>query len=127
MGDGGSGSTRLAHGALVVVVVVLSLVAGCAKAQHDQSGDSKPAGANGASKEDFVAKASDFTNVQDMTHVRGFYVTNQAGHLQQAVAIARRGLGTYPVGTIIQLAPQEAMVKRRVGFDPKSRDWEFFE
>jgi hypothetical protein len=32
----------------------------------------------------------------------------------------------YPVGTIIQLVPQEAMVKRAPGFDPASNDWEFF-
>jgi hypothetical protein len=112
---------------MVTLVVVLSLAAGCAKAAHDESGGSKPAGANGASKEDFAAKASDFTNVHEMTHVRGFYVTNKAGHVKQAVSIARQGHGTYPVGTIIQLVPQEAMVKRRAGFDPASRDWEFFE
>ena len=34
--------------------------------------------------------------------------------------------GTYPVGTIIQLVPQEAMVKRRAGWNPGSNDWEFF-
>jgi hypothetical protein len=34
--------------------------------------------------------------------------------------------GVYPVGTIIQLVPQEAMVKRGKGFDPETRDWEFF-
>jgi hypothetical protein len=34
--------------------------------------------------------------------------------------------GMFPVGTIIQLVPQEAMVKRRAGFDPIFNDWEFF-
>jgi hypothetical protein len=32
----------------------------------------------------------------------------------------------YRVGTILQLVPQEAMVKRRRGFAPATRDWEFF-
>jgi hypothetical protein len=34
--------------------------------------------------------------------------------------------GTYPVGTVIQLIPFEAMVKRREGFSPSTGDWEFF-
>jgi hypothetical protein len=50
-----------------------------------------------------------------------------AGHLDEAVAVAESDEGgTYPVGTIIQLIPQEAMVKRAPGFDPDSNDWEFF-
>ncbi|MGB5811373.1 MAG: hypothetical protein WBG86_12625, partial [Polyangiales bacterium] len=32
----------------------------------------------------------------------------------------------YPPGTLIQLVPQEAMVKREEGFSPETRDWEFF-
>ncbi len=34
--------------------------------------------------------------------------------------------GVYPVGTIIQLVPTEAMVKRRAGYSPSTGDWEFF-
>jgi hypothetical protein len=30
------------------------------------------------------------------------------------------------VGTILQLVPQEAMVKRATGFSPSTNDWEFF-
>ncbi len=77
--------------------------------------------------EDFVAQASDFRNLHSMTKVRGFYIDNRLGHLKQALAVANspRG-GVYPVGTIIQLVPQEAMVKREKGFSPATRDWEFF-
>jgi methylmalonyl-CoA mutase len=32
----------------------------------------------------------------------------------------------YPPGTVIQLVPQEAMVKRESGFAPEANDWEFF-
>jgi hypothetical protein len=32
----------------------------------------------------------------------------------------------YPVGTILQLFPAEAMVKRKPGFNPEGGDWEFF-
>ena len=72
-------------------------------------------------------QASDFTNLHDMTKVRGFYVDNRLGHLEQTLAVANSPKGgTYPVGTILQLVPQEAMVKRRKGFDPATKDWEFF-
>ena len=77
--------------------------------------------------EDFVMKASDFANLHDMTPVRGFFVDNKLGHLEEAVAMAKanRG-GSYPVGTILQLVPQEAMIKRHRGYNAKTSDWEFF-
>jgi hypothetical protein len=79
------------------------------------------------SRPDFVAQTDDFRNLHTMTPVRGFYLDNRLGHLDEALAVANspRG-GTYPVGTIIQLIPQEAMVKRQKGFSPATRDWEFF-
>jgi hypothetical protein len=43
-----------------------------------------------------------------------------------AVARSSDG-GTYPVGTLLQLVPGEAMVKRAPGFSPTTNDWEFFE
>ena len=62
-----------------------------------------------------------------MTPVRGFFVDNRLGHLDEAVAIAEANEGgTYPVGTILQLVPQEAMVKRRRASSPATNDWEFF-
>ena len=33
----------------------------------------------------------------------------------------------YPVGSVVQLIPGEAMVKQPVGFNPATKDWEFFE
>ena len=33
----------------------------------------------------------------------------------------------YPAGSLIQLVPGEAMIKREKGFDPATKDWEFFE
>ncbi len=32
-----------------------------------------------------------------------------------------------PSSSVIQLVPGEAMVKREKGFNPATRDWEFFE
>lgn len=77
--------------------------------------------------QDLNMSGSDFHNLHTMTKVRGFYIDNRLGHLSAALRIARSGKGgVYPVGTIIQLVPQEAMVKRRKGFNPATRDWEFF-
>jgi hypothetical protein len=77
--------------------------------------------------EDLVMEAGDFVRLEDMTPVRGFFVDNRLGHLDEAIAVANDpGGGEYPVGTIIQLVPQEAMVKRAPGFDRDSNDWEFF-
>jgi hypothetical protein len=77
--------------------------------------------------EDLEMKATDFKNLHDMTPVRGFFVDNALGHRKATLAVANSPKGgTYPVGTIIQLVPQEAMVKRRAGFSPMTKDWEFF-
>ena len=62
-----------------------------------------------------------------MTKVHSFYVENLLGHLADAVKVANDpNGGMFPVGTVIQLVPQEAMVKRRAGFGPELNDWEFF-
>ncbi|MGH9026882.1 MAG: hypothetical protein ACRDWD_12320 [Acidimicrobiia bacterium] len=77
--------------------------------------------------EDFAPKAKDFQNLHSMTKVRQFYIDNRLGHLDDALEVAHSpDGGEYPVGTIIQLVPQEAMVKRRDGFNPATNDWEFF-
>ena len=77
--------------------------------------------------EDFEAQATDFRNIHTMTPVRGFFIDNFLGHLDEAVAVANSpDGGEYPVGTLIQLVPQEAMVKRAKGFSPATGDWEFF-
>jgi hypothetical protein len=80
-----------------------------------------------SSTEDADLVASDFPNINTMTPVGDHFVTNVRGHLAEALAVARAPQGgRYPVGTIIQLVPQEAMVKRAAGFSPTTNDWEFF-
>jgi hypothetical protein len=80
-----------------------------------------------SSSEDAALVASDFPNINTMTPVGDHFVTNVRGHLDEALAVARNPQGgRYPVGTIIQLVPQEAMVKRAAGFSPATNDWEFF-
>lgn len=77
--------------------------------------------------EEFVAEASDFECLTNWTRVRHFRITNTRGHLDEALAVAHGDAPPpYPVGTIIQLVPMEAMAKRGAGFFPEADDWEFF-
>ena len=77
--------------------------------------------------EDARIDADTFENINLMTRVGDHFVDNVRGHLAQALAVARSPKGgRYPVGTILQLVPQEAMVKRAPGFSPATNDWEFF-
>ena len=79
--------------------------------------------------EDFVAQASDFECLKDWERVRNIRLTNKLGRLEEALSLARdpRPGQQYPAGTIIQLFPGEAMVKRAPGYDPANNDWEYFE
>jgi hypothetical protein len=63
-----------------------------------------------------------------MTHVRHFYVDNLNGNLKETVRVASSDKGEpYPAGSVLQLVPTEVMVKRETGFNPTTKDWEFFE
>ena len=71
-----------------------------------------------------------FQCIRDMTPVRGFYVDNLHGEaaLEDTLNVARSETGgVYPPGSVVQLVPTEVMVKREAGFDPATKDWEFFE
>jgi hypothetical protein len=67
-----------------------------------------------------------FKCITDMTPVRHFYVDNLLGNLEGTVAVAKAGTGDYPEGSVLQLMPNEVMVKQQKGFNPATRDWEFF-
>jgi hypothetical protein len=106
---------------LAVLLLVALAAAGVASGQDALHPGSKPPG------RDIQVQPSDFRNLATMTRVRGFFISNRLGHLKDALRVANSPKGgTYPVGTIIQLVPQEAMVKHRKGYSPASHDWEFF-
>ncbi len=67
-----------------------------------------------------------FKCIADMTPGRHFYVDNLSGNLQATVAVAEKGNGDYPEGSVVQLVPTEVMIKQQKGFNPTTRDWEFF-
>ena len=75
-----------------------------------------------------VIDATSFRCITSLTPVRQFYVDNLHGDLAGTLAAANSKPGAvYPLGSVIQLIPGEAMVKREKGFNPATRDWEFFE
>ena len=71
---------------------------------------------------------SSFECIRKMTPVRQFYVDNLLGDIEGTLAAANApGGAIYPPGSVVQLVPTEAMVKRETGFSPATGDWEFFE
>ncbi len=77
---------------------------------------------------DLHIDAESFRCITRMTHVRQFYVDNSRGNLDATLAAAiSKTSAVYPAGSVIQLAPGEAMVKRDKGFNTATHDWEFFE
>ena len=67
-----------------------------------------------------------FKCITEMTKVRHFYVDNLLGNLGATVAVATAGAGDYPEGSVVQLMPNEVMIKQQKGYSPATRDWEFF-
>lgn len=79
--------------------------------------------------QDLNMQASDFECIKNGTYIGPYYITNKLGadNLAEAVKVAKSSKGgTFPPGTIIQLLPMEAMVKRINGWNPTTNDWEFF-
>jgi hypothetical protein len=74
----------------------------------------------------FKVDDSTFKCILKMTPVRHFFVDNLAGNLTGTVAVAEAGKGEYPEGTVLQLIPNEVMIKQQKGFIQGTDDWEFF-
>jgi hypothetical protein len=79
--------------------------------------------------QDLDMQASDFECIKNWEYIAPYYLTNKLGadNLAEALKVANSpNGGTFPPGTIIQLLPMEAMVKRIKGWSPETNDWEFF-
>jgi hypothetical protein len=84
---------------------------------------------DGATVEDINPTTTDFDCLKnsEWTTVGVSRYKNVLGHEAEAIAAAKSASGgVFPVGTFVQLVPQEAMVKRGKGYSPASDDWEFF-
>lgn len=76
---------------------------------------------------DEAPRPADFVNINTMTRVGDHFMASLNGHLAAALRVARAAHGgVYPVGTLIQLVPTEAMVKRHTGYSAATHDWEMF-
>ena len=103
------------------IVATVGVVAFLLPAGHASSADP-------AVGSDVQVDAESFRCIRKMTSVRHFYVDNLQGNLEATLAAANSATGAvYPPGSVIQLVPGEAMVKRSKGFNTATRDWEFFE
>jgi hypothetical protein len=74
----------------------------------------------------YKVDASTFHCITKMTAVKHFFVDNLAGNLTGTVDVAKAGQGEFPEGTVLQLIPNEAMIKQQKNFSPTTKDWEFF-
>jgi len=80
------------------------------------------------SADPLAVDSGSFRCIRQMTPVRHFYVDNLLGQIDATVAAANAKAGAvYPVGSVVQLVPTEAMVKREKNFNPATGDWEFFD
>jgi hypothetical protein len=76
---------------------------------------------------DVTPTAADFVNINRMKRVGDHFIGSLNGNFDAALAVARKPRdAVYPVGTVLQLIPTEAMVKRHKGYSPSTGDWEFF-
>lgn len=103
---------------------------GTTEPSDDSAGETASADSGGQATggtEDLDMTPEDFACLLDWPRVRRFRVTNLLGYEDEAMAVAENpDGGVYPVGTVIQLIPNEAMVKRADGWSEETSDWEFF-
>ena len=83
----------------------------------------------GVLADDIAVSEQTFSCILDWPKIRGTYIKNaDPEKLQEAMRIFRDNVPDteYPVGTILQVIPFEAMVKHQHGTFAKTHDWEFF-
>ena len=108
--------------------LVLS-ISGCIMATSNDELVIKPDQENmtDPSKE-ILVNENTFVCLKKMHPVRGFFVDNLLGQLDDTIAAANQPEGAfYPPGSIVQLIPTEVMIKHHKGWSEKTNDWEFFE
>ena len=79
-----------------------------------------------AAEPNVMVDDNSFKCMTEMTKVRHFFVDNLLGNVAGTVAVANAGTGDYPEGSVVQIMPNEVMIKQQKGFSPATRDWEFF-
>jgi hypothetical protein len=114
-----------------IAAVAIALVTACAGGNLPAPGaDTTVAAAPAAKPVVTKLEISDasFGCIRNLKAVRGYYVGNLLGDIDATLAAANNASGaSYPVGSVVQLVPGEAMVKHAKGFNAATNDWEFFE
>ena len=85
--------------------------------------------ASGLYAADLTVSESSFSCIKDWTKVRNTYIKHaDPEKLKEAVRIFKNSVPDkeYPVGTFLQLLPDEAMVKHPRQTFPETNGWEFF-
>ncbi len=115
---------------LAVATLAGSGLLGCSASSE---GSSPPVGGThtdaGETDAGFVPSAATFDCLKnpEWTQVGLSLYKNVLGHDAEMLAVANSpDGGVFPEGTVIQLIPTEASVKRAPGFSAASHDWEFF-
>ena len=104
----------------------LALLAGCAADNSPYGSGYGPKRSAAAPVRKVEISDDSFRCIRDMTPVRGFYVDNLLGNVADTLAAASKpDGGPWPVGSVIQRIPSEAMVKHGKGYSPATNDWEF--
>ncbi|WP_417910115.1 hypothetical protein [Candidatus Electronema sp. PJ] len=121
----------------VVLFSVLSLLVSTAVCNMSQAASKPPmsetTAPQGGQVEPLETKKVEVTDasfrcIRDMKKVRGLHLDNLLGDLEGTLAAANAVNGgvMYPPGSVVQIVPGEAMVKREKGFNAATKDWEFF-
>lgn len=117
-----------------VVPICAALVFGCGETSGGEGGTGGAGGtgggdggSGGAQSVAIEVTEASFGCILEGNKVRKFFVWNLIDDLEGSLAVANGDVELpYPPGTLLQLVPQEAMVKREAGYSPETRDWEFF-
>ena len=108
---------------LIAAAVAAITLAACAAAGPGPA----PEPAVAAAPKALTITDDSFSCIRDLKPVRGYFVGNLLGNVDATVAVAMKGDGDYPAGSVVQFVPGEAMVKHPPGFNAATKDWEFFE
>jgi hypothetical protein len=115
---------------LVVAALAGSGLVGCSSSSEGSSPSSGGSQTDGGEADaGFVPFAATFDCLKnpEWTQVGLSLYKNVLGHTAETLAVANSpDGGVFPEGTVIQLVPTEASVKRAAGFSAASHDWEFF-
>lgn len=115
---------------IVLAAAALAVIAACAMPAETPAPAASvaPAASTAAAPKPLEITEASFRCIRDMKAVRGFYVDNLLGDVDATLAAANsNGAMPYPAGSLVQLVPGEAMVKRHPGYNAATNDWEFFE